>query len=278
MSIQVEQDLRLALAERAAELPSDASARLLSFDYHPCTPRTRPALALLATTVTASAVLAISLVGLGTDTPRAFAGWSATPTAAVGDQAQNAEAACLSRLPTSAGIEHAQETASGPHGPWPIPDIPAGGWHTVLIDTRGPYTVILFEAAGGRAQSSCFTGRQPVQASLGGGFGAQPPAPVPAGQVSIVSSGSNTTPPDEGSDQFSRLVGRTGAGVSGVTLRLSDGTQVTASCADGWFLAWWPGTQPADAAEVTTPAGPSLQQLTGPTAMARRAGTHRVGR
>ena len=91
-----------------------------------------------------------------------------------------------------------------------------------------------------------------MRASLGGSFGTHTPPPVPAGHVSIVSSGSHTTPPDEGSQHFSELVGRTGPGVTGVTLRLRDGTRVRASLANGWFLAWWPGTQGGTATEVTT--------------------------
>jgi len=260
MDTQVEQELRLALAARAAELPSDASSRLLAAQYRPRSALQRPALAAGgAAAVVAGAVMAASLAGLGTDTPRAFAGWSATPTVLRGDQARQAREACLSRLPTSAGIEHAQETASGRRQPWLIPNIPAGGWRTVLIDSRGPYTVILFEAAHGAAEMSCFSGRQPTQASLGGSFAAHSPPPVPAGHVSIVSSGSRTTPPDEGgSRHFSQLVGRTGPGVTGVTLRLRDGTRVRASVANGWFLAWWPGTQGGTATEVTTATGTAV--------------------
>jgi hypothetical protein len=266
MSTHIEQDLRLALAARAAELPSDASSRLLDADYRPRPGLRQPALAVGGAAIVAGAVVAISLVGLGTDPPRAFAGWSATPTAPRGDQARNAREACASRLPTSARIEHAQKTASGRHEPWPIPDIPAGGWHTVLIDSRGPYTMILFVAAHGAAELSCFSGRHPMRASLGGGFATHPPPPVPAGHVSIVSSGSRTTPPDEGSQQFSQLVGRTGPGVTGVTLRLRDGTRVAASLTNGWFLAWWPGTQGGTATEVTTATG---------TTVAHRPITHR---
>ena len=253
MSTPIEHDLRLALSARAAELAPDASTRLLSVGYRPRTPQARPALTLAATIVTVGAVLAISLVGLGTGPPRAFAGWSATPTAPRGDQARNAREACMSRLPTSAHIEHAQDTASGRHEPWPIPDIPAGGWHTILIDSRGPYTMILLVAAHGAAEMSCFSGHQPMQASLSGSFATHTPSPVPAGHISIVSSGSRTTPPDEGSQHFSQLVGRTGPRVTRVTLRLRNGTRVTASIANGWFLAWWPGTQGGTATEVTTP-------------------------
>jgi hypothetical protein len=255
MDTQVEHQLRIALAARAAELPSDASSRLLAADYRPRSGLQRPALAAGGAVVVAGAVVAVSLAGLGTGTPRAFAGWSATPTASRGDQARKVEEACVSRLPTSARIEHAQETASGAHKPWPIPSITAGSWRTVVVDTRGPYTVILFAAAHDAAELSCFSGRQPVPAAIGGSFGTHTPPPVPAGHVSIVSSGSHTSPPDEGSQQFSQLVGRTGPGVTGVTLRLRDGKRVKASLAHGWFIAWWPGTHGGTATEVTTSMG-----------------------
>jgi hypothetical protein len=263
MSTQIEQQLRDALAARAAELPTDATARLLAAKYRPRDSIPRPAVAAAGATVAAGAVLATSLIGLGTQTPRALAGWSATPTAPIGDQTQTASEACRSRLPTSKGIERAQETAAGPHRAWPTPPIPAGGWSAVLTDTRGPYTAILFEAAGGRAEMSCFSGRQPAQAVLGGSWGTQTPSPVPAGEITLVSSGGHVTPPDEGSEQFSQLVGRTGPGVTDVTLRLDDGTRVTASSANGWFMAWWPGRHSVITSEVRTSSGSVVRAFGG---------------
>jgi hypothetical protein len=258
MDTQLEHELRLALAARAAELPSDASSRLLAAHYRPRSGLPRPALAAGGAAAVAGAVAAVSLIGLGTDTPRAFAGWSATPTAPRGVQSRRAREACVSLLATSHGIQQAQERARGSHEPWPIPSITAGSWRTVVVDSRGPYISILFIADRGAAAFSCFSGRHPKQASFGGSYAPQPRPPVPAGQVSIVSSGFTTTPPSEGSLQFSRLVGRTGPGVTGVTLKLRDGTRVTASVANGWFLAWWPGTQGGTGIEVTTSTGTAV--------------------
>jgi hypothetical protein len=258
MDTQIERELRLALAARAAELPSDASRRVLVADYRPRSGLERPALAVGGAAAVAGAVVAVSLVALGTDTPRAFAGWSATPSVHRGDQAKKTQEACRSRLPASAHVKHAQETASGPHKPWPIPSVTAGSWRTVVIDSRGPYTMILFAAAHGAAELSCFSAGHQQPISLGGSFATHPPPPVPAGHVSIVSSGSTTTPPNEGSQHFSQLVGRTGPGVTRVTLRLRDRTRVTASLANGWFLAWWPGTQRGTATEVTTSKGTAV--------------------
>jgi len=250
MNAQLEQELRRALATRAAELPPDASAKLLARDYRPRVAARRTPLALATITVAAGAVLAILLVGLSTGPPRAFAGWSAAPTRPADGQAQRAVAVCSSQFAITASHLREREAGSTP--------FPTAGWHAVLVDTRGPYTTVVFEVDRGRAVSTCFVDRR-GQASGGAAVGVRPPPPVPAGEVSYRSSGSTTTPPDEGSRQFSMVVGRTGAGVTGVTLRLNDGTRVTASHANGWFLAWWPGSHGLSATEVTTATGTRAQ-------------------
>lgn len=135
---------------------------------------------------------------------------------------------------------------------------PVEAWHTVLIDTRGPYTLILFEAGRGRATSVCFAGRR-NWGVLGAALGARAAAPVPPERVSYSSSGSSVTPRAEGSHQFSYVVGRTGAGVNGVTIKLTNHTRVTASRTKGWFLAWWPGSHGISATEVRTARGTRAQ-------------------
>jgi hypothetical protein len=267
--------LRHALAQRAAEVPHRTTARLRQIGHRPRSPRVQIALALGgAASIVAAAAIIVSIVGLGAGTQRAFAGWSPTPTSPVGAQTVTAEEACRSRLPRSAAIEHAQETASGSRGPSPVPRFGTGDWQTVLTDVRGPYTVTLFVAAEGKAVFSCFSGRDSGEASLGGALGTHTPAPVGSGQISVVSAGGNVTPPDEGSAQFSRLFGRTGAGVTAVAVQLTDGTRVTATTSNGWFLAWWPGTARASAAEVTSSNGTITQPVGGVFgALAGPAGT-----
>jgi hypothetical protein len=50
----------------------------------------------------------------------------------------------------------------------------------------------------------------------------------------------------DGADGYSYDVGRVGSDVTGVDVRTSKGV-VQASVKDGWFVAWWPGTNQADA-------------------------------
>ena len=255
MSTQIEQDLRDALTEQAAELPGNVSDGVLAGDFRPRGSVGRAALAAATLTLAVAAVFAVSVVGIGSDPPRAFAGWSATPTAATSDQVNKARSLCRSQLARMAQhLLTSRAAESRAHHPLSARAVPVNAWHTVLIDTRGPYTLILFEAEHGRATSVCFGGSR-NQGALGAGIGARPPAPVPPGRVTYSGSGSSVTPRNEGSHQFSWVVGRTGAGVKGVTIRLNNRTRVTASRAKGWFLAWWPGSHGIRATEVASAAG-----------------------
>jgi hypothetical protein len=267
MSEQLEKELRATLAERAGELPGDASARLRGLDYRPRSGVGRR-LGVLGggAGLAAGAAAALTLAGVGGSTPRAFVGWSPAPTPPASGQTAAAEAACSSRLPTSAELERAQQTASGRHIQEPaVPTILPGGWHAVIVDTRGPFTALLYEAAGGSAQASCFSGPTPSQTGIGMGYGGPRPT-VAEGQIAVTSFGSRVAPPAPGEQvgdqqQYEDLEGRTGAGVSAVTLTLSDGSHVEASVANGWFLAWWPGVRRALGAEVRTAGASRTQPL-----------------
>jgi hypothetical protein len=54
---------------------------------------------------------------------------------------------------------------------------------------------------------------------------------------------------------YSFAEGRTGAGVTGATLVLGDGTRVEATTANGWFVAWWPGSAEVSSTVVSTSHG-----------------------
>jgi len=255
MSTQLEQELRDALAKQAAELPDNVSDGVLAGDFRPRGSVGRAALAAATLTLACAAVFAVFVVGLGSDPPRAFAGWSPTPTAARSGQVNKARSRCRSQLARMAEhlLTSSAEESRANH-PLSARAVPANAWHTVLIDTRGPYTLILFEAERGRATAVCFGGSR-NQGALGAGIGERPPATVAPGRASYSGSGSRVTPRDEGSHQFSWVVGRTGVGVEGVTIRLNNRTRVTASRAKGWFLAWWPGSHGIRTTEVTTATG-----------------------
>jgi hypothetical protein len=240
-----EEDLRRALAHRADEAPSGASHRLRHLDYHPRCPRARRLL-LMASGLGISGVVAValSLVGLGTGTQRAFAGWTLAPTTPEGRQVAAADAKCVKQLPTSGRFSRLRGL----------------GWHFVLSDTRGPFTVVLYEAGGARAEASCFNGPSRYDWGANVGIGRRPTL-ASRGFLAVTSYGTRTLPRSAGEHHFKQITGRTGPGVRSVAVVLRDGTRVIATTERGWFLAWWPGTQQAVSAEVTTVNGTTVQRL-----------------
>ena len=187
MNAQLEQELRRALATQAAELPPDASAKLLARDYRPRVAARRTPLALATITVAAGAVLAILLVGLSTGPPRAFAGWSATPTRAADGQSQRAVAVCSSQLANMARRHREPVTRSGNRDRLPSRSPPQAGTRSLSIRVSPTPQSCSRWTAGGRV-STCFVDRR-GQASAGTAVGLRPPPPVPAGEVSYAPLG-----------------------------------------------------------------------------------------
>jgi hypothetical protein len=228
----LEQSLREAFSHRAAQFDPDSIARLRAIDYHPRRHRIGklPAIGALAAAGTAAAVVA--LVTVGSNAAPAFAGWRATPsTPAPGQLAQAAEAC-------------GQDLGS-----------------PVLTDSRGPYTAAIY--ADSTTGEVCLSGNG---VSVSSSSTSQVPTSVAAGQIQ--SSGGGTR--DSAGNALTLVDGRTGVGVTAVTIDRSDGTSVQATVANGWYLAWWPGAAAASNAEVTTASGtstvafPSMPALSAP--------------
>lgn len=152
MSDLLEQDLRGALADRAALITPEASARLRAVDYRPRSRwlPSRPALAGLGLTAAAAAGAAAIL--LGSSAAPAFAGWTASPTAPLPGQLAAAGQDCG----TSAGTP-------------------------LLTDTRGPYTASIY--ADG---STCVEGNGITISSTRNGGGT---SSIPAGAIELNGSG-----------------------------------------------------------------------------------------
>jgi hypothetical protein len=237
---QLEIDLQEALAHRAAEVPSDLAIRLRQLDYHPRAYRVRPPIAAGAVAGTAGAAAAvISIASLGAGASNAFAGWAPAPTPASNAQVAKAQATCRARL------------ASAPMPPGPKIATPADA-KPVLTDTRGPFTVVIF--AGQDATQSCIDG--PSFTSLSGSSGAG--TNVPAGRIQL--TGVHFTTRD--GHPYAIVEGHAGPGVKETTLVLSDHTRIKASTANGWFTAWWPGSQDVTAADLATATGVTTQHFT----------------
>jgi hypothetical protein len=226
MTEQLESELRAALRERADQVPATSIARLTHVDYHPRTRLLRQPLAIGALASAAGTAGAVAIViSLSAGASSAFAGWSSKPTRPAPDQLAAASADCQTQSPIA-------------------------GLPLKLADTRGPFTFSVY--ADSTSSATCIKG--PTFTSVSNSTTSSP-IDVPAGHILL--SGSHAT--ERGGDAFSFADGRTGDGVSAVTLTLGDGTDVQATVANGWFVAWWPGVQSVKSAEITTPSGTSTQ-------------------
>ena len=228
MNEQLEAAVRAAVRERAAGVPASTIARLTRLDYHPRTRRLRPPLAIGAVASAAGAAGAVAVViSLTAGASSAFAGWTPTPTTPTPGQLAAAGADCQTQSPIA-------------------------GLPLKLTDTRGPFTFSIY--ANSQSSASCIKGPSFTAVS---GSTSSAPVSVPAGQI-LLSSAHMT---DRGGAAYSFADGHAGDGVSAVTLILDDGTNVQATVANGWFVAWWPSAHDVKSAQVTTPAGVTTQPL-----------------
>jgi hypothetical protein len=275
MTTELETEVREAFAARATTLPQGTAERLRGIDYRPRAHRLpRPAAlgvgaGVLAGAATTGAVLSVVLGGAAP----AYAGWSATPSAATSPSPE-ASSSCQSQL---------SSMPAGPRGS----SIGSGSWQNVLTDVRGPFTVALFEDDG--AYAACFTSSSFTQINqvssndeqgalssssmaVNGAAGGASSGGVGSGsgQSSVTISGTSSgdlenviqTQLSTSSDGPYTLVdGRVATGVTGVTLVREDGQDVVATVADGWLIAWWPGTATATSAQVTSASGTKSEAL-----------------
>jgi hypothetical protein len=217
MPDQLEQSLREALSRRVAQIDQQSIARLRAIDYHPRRHQVGklPAIGALGAAGVAAAVAGI--VALGSSAAPAFAGWRPAPSTPSAGQLAQAGQDCGQGL----GIP-------------------------VLSDSRGPYTASIYDNS--TTDAICLSGDG---VSMSSTSTTTAPVSVAAGQIQFRGGGMR----DSAGDALTMLDGRTGAGVTAVTIDLSDGSSVEATVADGWYLAWWPGNVTATNAKVTTASG-----------------------
>jgi hypothetical protein len=226
MTDQLETDLREALQSRADQVPALAADRLTRLDYRPRTRSLRPPVAIGAAASAAAAGTAAVVISLSAGASNAFAGWSPTPTPPAPGQLAAAQTSC----------EQSQS--------------PIAGLPLQLSDTRGPFTFSIY--ADSNSTATCIKGPGFLGVS---GSSSSNPVTVPADSVQL----SSVHQTDRSGQAYGLAYGRTGAGVSAVTLVLDDGTQVQATVGNGWFDAWWPGDHQVTSAQLTTPVGARTQ-------------------
>jgi hypothetical protein len=204
-----------------------------------------------------AAVLVLVFAGPGT--PDAFAAWTPSPTPPASGQVASTEAACA-----------AGAAAPPPGAP---PGVATGTPPVSLVDTRGPFTLVLFGAnTATRGVLMCVSGPSISPSAhhsthMSESIGRQPPLPTP-GQITLDRLQGESA--DNG-QPYTIAEGTTGSGVSAVTLTLSDGAHIHTTTGNGLFLAWWPGTALVTSATLTTTTGTTTQPITSP---ARDTGTN----
>ena len=179
---------------------------------------------------TAGAVAIV--ISLSAGASNAFAGWTAKPTAPSPGQLAAANVNCQSQSPVA-------------------------GLPLKLDDTRGPFTFSIY--ANNSASVTCIKGPTFTAAAS---KSTSAPIDVPAGHIFLSSSHARI----QGA-AYSFADGRAGDGVTGVTLTLDDRSTVQATVANGWYVAWWPGTQEVKSADITS--RPAITQTFGPGAAVR---------
>jgi hypothetical protein len=192
---------------------------------------------LAGATGVAATVSALVLV-VGGSPQSAFAGWSPSPTPPASGQLTSADTDCqasLTQLPPF--LNKGADSASL------VPE---------LSDVRGPYTLTLL---GDGSQSEVLCISTPDNTAVR--WIALSGVPVDPGAIVVdrISSGVRD------GDPYTLVVGRTGQGVTGVTLSLGNGTDVTATSGNGVFVAWWPGSETITSAIVATATGVSTQTV-----------------
>jgi len=281
MSENLETELRKALIFRAESVPPEAVQRLVAADYHPRTRTYRIRFAVGAGSAAVVAAVATLVAGVfGPGASSAFASWTANPTRAHASQVARAEATCIQAVTSLAGQLNARDAAS------PFIEGEAD-WRSVVVDVRGAFTLVAFAASDGKArnEATCLTGgtawpsgpQLTLTESNGntsihvGGVGSTSLSSGHVGSQRVSGYGSSrasSVPPSVGtvsgptvdwvsSSDDEVAVGEVGAGVTSVSLTLSNGTVVVTTVANGYYAAWWPGYSPVSSTSFTTAQGTS---------------------
>lgn len=221
-------------------------------------------------TLSGGIAAAVAVLGTGS-TP--FAGWTPAASAATNTQVSSATQGCA-----------------------PMLDIPgqttALNWQLVASEAQGPYTLLVY--ASGDTTATCLSapGTNMKLVTFGAGAHASGSAvvaggPATPGQVSrrvtsiertaiggelatVVHASSN-----EGS--YTIVEGRVASGVTGLSLARATGATVVTAVQNGWFAAWWPGSDSPTSAAITTAAGTTSTPVSAPSTSPAAGGAGNSG-
>ena len=250
----VEDQLRSVLREHANEASEEAVARLTAINYRPRSHSTRTRVGVGGLGAIAIAVsLTVTLVGVDSTTHQeAFAAYSTTPTHPAPGQLTTADNKCIK---ASDRISVQDESRSNDFAG------SLGRWRPVVDDVRGVNVLVILTAptTTATALATCLTGPD-FRPSPSENAGTPAPTAVP-GTISEFSGGGGLDSGKVGGRWAELLDGAAGAGVTKVSLILTNGTHVRATVAGGYYAAWWPSHAWAVSAEVTTASGTTSHRL-----------------
>ena len=285
-SASLDATLRRALRAQADQLLPEAVDRLRAIDFHPRAHRISPRLTIGAGAgVAACTAAAVSVLVVG-GAPAAFAGWQATPTTPAAGQLAAAEAACRAQLPADSPASSVDGEGSSPiltdvRGPYTVA-IYAGGSSDVTCFTGPSFTAVSGSSVTSTAHGSSAQGFGGISGASGAGPVSQSrstirPAPQSSSGSASGSAGGRAASgggPGRGlgfggagndisashftlsnGSPYTLVVGHTSDALTAALVERSSGSDVTATTADGWFEAWWPGTAQATMVKVTTSTG-----------------------
>ena len=241
MTDSIEELVRETLRERAAQRDRSATARVISVDYRARTRRRRRFVPVFGAVSLSGAVAAvIAVVTVGSSAAPAFAGWVPAPNRPAPGQIATALRDCPRGFNPPPGATNVLPNRLGRGTP-------------VVVDTRGPYTAVVYSFRKGAG--ACLIG--PTVYDSGAGENRTGEATPGRGQIQLfVTQGS-----DSSGNAFTVLDGHIGLDVRGVAIERSKGIAVKATVSHGWYLAWWPDSARAVAALITTTHGTSRAAL-----------------
>jgi hypothetical protein len=123
----------------------------------------------------------------------------------------------------------------------------------VLLQDRRTEVTAAFLIAGATTFGSCIL----TSAGGGSGGGSGPALGAMNGQITIDANGSGGA----GGAEARELGGRVAGNAASVVIDLSDGRSVTASIGNSFWLAWWPGSIPAERVVALDAAGAEISSI-----------------
>ena len=193
-------------ADSSAERRSSERNPSQSIAMHGIRRVKRPAVVVAAAVAAGLVVLSVYLSN--SNTPNAFAAWTATTTTPSSAQLTAADAGCHDSYST--GIHLLPDATAG--------SLPSSLSPLVLTDSRGPFEMLVY--SGPEGEFVCLWNSGVI--GVGGGNGDTLPPPT-SDSIGVPGVGFSRT--DGGSSSLTYAYGRVGTDITAVSLNLTDGTR-----------------------------------------------------